>query len=40
MVYFKLFLGCTFIALGMALIILLRSTNIGTDRFAKLPKDK
>tara|TARA_R110002167_G_scaffold8292_3_gene38444 strand:- start:5790 stop:6611 length:822 start_codon:yes stop_codon:yes gene_type:complete len=38
--FIKLFLGCAFIALGMALIILLRSANIGTSRFAKLPKDK
>lgn len=35
--FIKLFLGCAFIALGMAGIVLLRSANIGRDRFAALP---
>ena len=37
--FIKLFLGSAFIALGIAGIILLRSANIGRDRFAGLPSD-
>ncbi len=38
--FIKLFLGCAFIALGMALIVLLRKSGIGHDRFSRLPDDK
>jgi len=38
--FIKLFLGCAFIALGIAVIVLLRSAQIGTRRFAGLPDDK
>jgi len=38
--FIKLFLGCAFIALGMAGIVLLRAGNIGRDRFAALPSDR
>ncbi|MEH6825672.1 MAG: cytochrome c biogenesis protein CcsA [Motiliproteus sp.] len=38
--FIKLFLGAAFIALGMTIIVLLRSANIGRDRFSKLPEDK
>lgn len=34
--FIKLFLGCSFIALGLALIVLLRKTAFGKDRFAGL----
>lgn len=37
--FIKLFLGCAFIALGMAGIVLLRAGNIGRDRFATMPSD-
>ncbi|MEH6471728.1 MAG: cytochrome c biogenesis protein CcsA [Halopseudomonas sp.] len=38
--FIKLFLGCAFIALGMAIIILLRKANIGVKRLSNLPNDK
>lgn len=38
--FLKLFLGCAFIALGIAGIIILRWADIGTERFANLPGDK
>lgn len=38
--FIKLFLGCAFIALGMAGIVLLRGAGIGVERFAGLPGDK
>lgn len=38
--FIKLFLGCAFIALGMALIVLLRHLGIGHTRLANLPDDR
>ncbi len=38
--FLKLFLGAAFIALGMAIIVLLRAGGIGIDRFSRLPDDK
>ncbi|WP_407279494.1 cytochrome c biogenesis protein CcsA [Aromatoleum evansii] len=38
--FIKLFLGCAFIALGIAGIVLLRAADIGRSRFASLPDDK
>lgn len=35
--FIKLFLGCAFIALGIAGIVLFRSAGIGISRFARLP---
>lgn len=37
--FIKLFVGCAFIALGMALIVLLRAAGIGRSRLANLPDD-
>lgn len=38
--FYKVFLGAAFIALGIAIIVLLRSVNIGLERFARLPADR
>lgn len=38
--FLKLFLGCAFLALGMAGIVLLRAANVGRDRFATQPPDR
>lgn len=38
--FIKLFLGCAFIALGIAGIVLLRAADIGRSRFVSLPDDK
>ncbi|MEO5659464.1 MAG: cytochrome c biogenesis protein CcsA [Polaromonas sp.] len=38
--FIKLFLGSAFVALGMAIIVLLRAANIGRERFAQMPDDK
>lgn len=37
--FIKLFLGCAFIALGIAGIVLFRAAGIGVDRFAGMPDD-
>ena len=38
--FIKLFLGAAFVALGIAIIILLRAAHIGREQFARLPDDK
>ncbi|WP_265946404.1 cytochrome c biogenesis protein CcsA [Dechloromonas sp. A34] len=38
--FIKLFLGCAFIALGIAGIILLRAAGVGTARLARMPEDE
>jgi ABC-type transport system involved in cytochrome c biogenesis permease subunit len=38
--FIKLFLGCAFVALGIAVIVLLRAANVGRERFSGLPDDK
>lgn len=38
--FIKLFLGSAFVALGIAIIVLLRAAHIGRDQFAPLPDDK
>lgn len=38
--FIKLFLGSAFVALGLAIIVLLRSANIGIERFARMPDNK
>lgn len=38
--FIKLFLGCAFIALGMAGVVLLRRIDLGRERFASLPDDR
>lgn len=35
--FIKLFLGAAFVALGIAFVIMLRTLNIGVERFARLP---
>ncbi|WP_207060661.1 cytochrome c biogenesis protein [Motiliproteus sp. SC1-56] len=37
--FIKLFLGCAFIALGLALVILLRHSGFGPKRLLELPSD-
>jgi ABC-type transport system involved in cytochrome c biogenesis permease subunit len=37
--FVKLFLGCAFVALGIAGIVLLRALNIGRDRLDRFPAD-
>lgn len=38
--FIKLFLGCAFIALGMAGVILLRRLDVGNERLSGLPDDR
>lgn len=38
--FIKLFLGASFVALGIAGVILFRKAGIGVERFARLPDDK
>lgn len=37
--FIKLFLGAAFVALGIAVVVLLRRGGIGTDKLARLPAD-
>lgn len=37
--FIKLFMGCAFIALGLAGIVLLRRTAFGQERFSTMPSD-
>jgi ABC-type transport system involved in cytochrome c biogenesis permease subunit len=37
--FIKLFMGCAFVALGIAVIVLLRSADIGRGRLSGLPDD-
>ena len=38
--FIKLFLGSAFVALGLAIIVLLREANIGQERFARMADNK
>lgn len=38
--FIKLFIGCAFIALALAGVILIRRTAFGQERFASMPADK
>lgn len=38
--FIKLFLGCAFVALGVAVIILLRAAHVGRERFSALPDNE
>ena len=38
--FIKLFLGAAFVALGIAIIILLRAAKIGREQLARMPDDK